>query len=295
MLVEAKAQNIIITDLSNLQELRRYLNAEEKSVSKQVMALWERQRELVTIETVKRALQTGSVPPEWVDPWREMIVAFVSDDLVTEWVKSISVAGDKIARKINRIQRKQFDFDATWQSVKAWVDKEGGRLIVDLTSAQVGSIHALLQNQIALNVTSPYVLAQRIRPLVGLTKRETMAVAKFMTSLTEQGVSADVFNKQVQRYAKTLHKNRASRIARTELSNSYNFGQEDSLRQAREAGELPGDPEKTWMAGGADPCEKCTGNEGEGYIPLDDTFSSGHMRPTAHPQCECAGGYRVRR
>ncbi len=286
---------MIITDARDYFVLRRHIRKEIPSISRPVKALWKQQAELVTVEITRLAIATGNIPPEWKGPWERMIREFVRDDITIQWIKNISVAGDGIAKKVNRLQRKQFDFDSTMTSVKAWVDNEGGRLIVDLTGAQMESIHALLQHQIALEVTSPYVLSQRIRPMVGLTNRETMAVAKFMATLQEQGVSPAMINKQVANYAKFLHKNRASRIARTEISNAFNFGQLNSLNQAVQEGWLPGVPEKSWMAGGADPCEICLENESVGPIALPDVFPSGDARPTAHPQCECAVGYRVRR
>ncbi|MBA7615386.1 hypothetical protein ES703_22667 [subsurface metagenome] len=295
MAIETRARDIVITDTRGVFELRRYLNEEERTISRPAKALWERQSKLVTIDTTKLALDSGRVPSEWEDPWDRMIREFVRDDIIPEWVKGIAVAGDRIAKKVNLLQRKQFDFDSTMTSVKAWVDSEGGNLIVNLTAAQVGSVHALLQDQIALGVTSPYILAQRIRPIVGLTEREALAVARFMGTLTEEGVAANVINSQVANYTKFLHKNRASRIARTELSNSYNFGQIDSMRQAVTEGWLPGVPEKSWMAGGANPCEICQENEAAGPIALDAAFPSGDEHPTAHPNCECAVGYRVRR
>lgn len=294
-LIEVKTRDIVITDVRDARVLRRYLDVEERNIARPVKALWERQRDLVTIDAVKHALERGDVLPEWEDGWARMIREFVRDDIIPEWIKSISVAGDGIARKVNQIQRKQFDFDTTMQSVKAWIDQNAGSLIVNLTTAQYNSIHALLQDQIALGVTSPYILAQRIRPIVGLTEREAMAMARFMASLTEEGVAANVVNKKVANYAKFLHKNRAARIARTEISNAYNFGQMDSLRKAAAEGWLPGDPEKSWIAGGVNPCDICLDNEAAGFIALDATFPSGDEHPTAHPSCECAVSYRVRR
>lgn len=294
MQIEVKARDVIISDMRDFHALRRYLKEEVQSIIRPVKAMWEKQSKVVTIDTVKLALQVNGVPPEWEVPWNRMTREFVRDDVIPVWVKSIAVAGDRIARKVNMLQRKQFDFDSTMTSVKAWVDSEGGKLIVDLIDAQMASTHALLQHQIALEVTSPYILAQRIRPIVGLTQRETLAVTKFMATLTEEGVAANVINSQVANYAKFLHKNRAMRIARTEISNAYNFGQLDSMKQAAAEGWLPGVPEKSWMAG-SNSCELCADNEGAGWIGLDDVFSSGDTRPTVHPSCACAVSYRVRR
>lgn len=295
MKLETHARDLVITDARSVFELRRYIDKEERIISSPVKALWEKQSGIVTVDTTRLALQSGMVPDEWKDPWDRMIREFVRDDIISEWVRSIGIAGDGIAKKINRLQRKQFDFDSTMVTVKAWIDDKGGKLIVNLTTAQFSSIHALLQNQIALGVTSPYVLAQRIRPIVGLTERETLAVVRFMAALSEEGVAANVVSSQVANYTEFLHKARATRIARTEISNAYNFGQLDSLKQAAHEGWLPGVPEKSWMAGGANPCDDCAENEAAGPVALDAAFPSGHEHPTAHPQCECAVSYRVRR
>jgi len=295
MALELRARDITITDVRNRLELRRYINANQDGIIRPVKALWRRQRELVTVETARIALQRGGVPPEWQDPWNEMITEFVESQVVDRWLEGIGTAADKIARKVNRLQRKQFDFNPTSWSVKDWVDTNGGRLIVNLTTAQFASTHALLQHQIALGVTSPYILAQHVRLHVGLTEREALAVTRFMTAMIEEGIPAARIAAQVEKYTTFLHKNRAMRIARTEISNAYNFGQMDSLWQANEAGWLPGEPEKGWIAGGQDPCDICEDNEADGYIALSAQFSSGHAHPTAHPSCECSVGYKIRR
>ncbi|MCK4385376.1 MAG: hypothetical protein KAW52_03845 [candidate division Zixibacteria bacterium] len=292
---EFKARDIVLTDRRSAIKLRRYLNKKESSISRPVRESWNQQAKLVTIDTTKKALEKGRIPAEWKEGWREKIREFVGDTVVPAWIKSIKESGDDVSKRVNRLQLKQFDFNVTMTSVKDWVDTAGGKLIVDLSAAQIGSIQALLQSQIALGVTSPYILAQRIRPIVGLTVREAMAVARVMTTLTEEGVSAGVINDQVGNYAKFLHKNRAARIARTELSNGYNFGHLDSVRQANAEGWLPGIPEKDWIAGGANPCDICTDNEGMGFIKLDAEFISGDQHPTAHPHCECSLGSRIRR
>jgi len=295
MHIESNARDIILTDRRFRLKLQKYVNKKESSISRPVKDLWEEQAKLITIKTAKRAIDTGKIPSDWKDGWSESIREFVRDEITTAWIKGISEAGDEVAKKVNLIRRKDFDFNTTMTSVKGWVDSHGGKLIVDLMAAQMASAHALLQAQIALGVTSPYLLAQRIRPMVGLTEREALAVVRFMATLTEEGLAADIINNQVARYAKVLHKNRAARIARTEISNAFNFGHLDSLSQASKGNWLPGTPEKDWIAGGADPCEICLDNEAQGFLALGAVFISGDQHPTAHPHCECSLGTRIRR
>jgi len=78
---------------------------------------------------------------------------------------------------------------------------------------------------------------------------------------------------------------RAKMIARTETNNAVSRG-------AFEANSAVGAREKEWIwYGGPCPTNVCENNEGEGRIPINDAFSSGHMYPSAHPMCRCTVVY----
>lgn len=295
LITETKARRLIITDRRDYGVFQQHLNDKSPAIIKSVKALWAKQKEEIDLKMAEKIVHTGGIPQELSEGWRDLTFLFVMKDLAPEWTKSIETAGHRMARKVNRIQTKQFDFNTTMAKIKEWIDSQGGRLIVDLTSAQYSTMYALIQNQITWGVTSPYLMAQRIKPIIGLTKREANAVSKLMATMLEEGIPAGTMNYQVERYAKFLHDGRAMRIARTEISNAYNFGEINSVRQARDEGWLPGAPQKEWMAGGDNPCEDCLENEGAGSIAVDNTFPSGDDAPTAHPNCKCTLGYSVRR
>jgi hypothetical protein len=50
--------------------------------------------------------------------------------------------------------------------------------------------------------------------------------------------------------------------------------------------------EKSWETESGNPCEVCLANVDDGWIDIDDTFSSGDDAPTAHPGCMCDLNYR---
>ena len=82
-----------------------------------------------------------------------------------------------------------------------------------------------------------------------------------------------------------MTKARAEMIAQTEANNAVSRG-------AYEANAAVGASEKEWLYyGGACPSGVCPDNEGDGRIPIDDSFSSGHSYPTAHPRCRCVVVY----
>lgn len=81
---------------------------------------------------------------------------------------------------------------------------------------------------------------------------------------------------------------RADLIARTEIMDAANQGFLQGLSQAQDAGLLPEDATKQWIATSGC-CDECDDLDGEEVL-LDEDFSSGDDSPPAHPRCRCALG-----
>lgn len=78
---------------------------------------------------------------------------------------------------------------------------------------------------------------------------------------------------------------RAHGIAVTEIGNAYAEGNLEVAQSLSDAGI---EMEKFWSTvGDAKVSELCSGNEAAGWIPLDQSFPSGHDRPLGHPYCRC--------
>jgi len=292
---EAKERRIVLTDANNLFELRRYIEKHEEEVIRPLKAMWKKQSEGITLKEAERAIQLGGVPSEWQDKWSEEIREFVREELLPEWVEAIYRAGSKIAKKINSVEWKEFQFSTTHQQVQNWVNSHGGELIVQLTAEQSAAVQAVLEQFVIEEPTTPYQLAIKLKEIVGLTKREAMAVVRFYNSLKEEGVSQSVLKKQVGRYAEFLRKNRAMRISRTELSFAYNKGQLYSIQQASESGYIQGEVRKIWLTSPDDRlCDICEPLDGE-EVSINESFSIGLDAPPAHPHCRCSVSYQVRR
>ena len=80
---------------------------------------------------------------------------------------------------------------------------------------------------------------------------------------------------------------RAHMIAVTDIGNAYEEGNLEVAQDMQAAGL---EMEKYWSTVGDDKVSKtvCQPNEDAGWIPLDDQFPSGHMRPLGHPSCRCS-------
>jgi len=84
---------------------------------------------------------------------------------------------------------------------------------------------------------------------------------------------------------------RAHLIAVTENAYAYEKGNAIVAATLAEAG-LP--MQKAWLTVDDDKVDEadCLPNEGEGWIPLDQTFQDGSDEPPAHPGCRCTIAYQ---
>lgn len=88
-------------------------------------------------------------------------------------------------------------------------------------------------------------------------------------------------------------RSRAHLVATVEIGNAYEAGSAITAQELRDGGLVM---EKAWLTVGdgkayeeGDPCGP---NEQQGWIPLDQPFSSGDMQPLGHPACRCTALYR---
>ena len=118
-------------------------------------------------------------------------------------------------------------------------------------------------------------------------------IGNIVTSGLENGESyqkvskniRDMFDGFSEKMPQAHIRNRAELIAVTETGNAYT---EAALIQSQSL-QLAGLPmEKSWNTVGDDRVsDGCRENAGVGWIPLDQAFPSGHMRPLRFPGCRC--------
>lgn len=296
----AKAQQMTIVDASNTARLATYIVRNQKRVARPIRGLWRAMAELVTPEEAKRAIRVGGLPVEWRTEWERTITSFVREDFNRILEGVFIEVGEAVARRVNALPRKEFEFRPTQQRVIREIEAHGGDLITRLLRAQLEAIKAALLEYVVAEGLTPFELAKRLRNLVGLTEGYANAVLRLERELTAAGLARDAIAKQIEKYAAFLHKVRAEMIARTELSFGYNRGQLEAILQAREEGWLAGEVVKIWTTTGQTGrvCEDCEELDGQA-LPLDGTFSAGDHEPVEspplHPQCGCSLTYETRR
>ena len=109
-------------------------------------------------------------------------------------------------------------------------------------------------------------------------------VAELVASAVKDGLSPQQLAAAL-RDAAGFSAERAETISITESAHALGQGQ-------RAAAETLGQDEKQWIPG---QCDYCLTNAEDGWIPIDQAFSTGDDTVPAHPRCTCTVIYRTRR
>lgn len=140
---------------------------------------------------------------------------------------------------------------------------------------------------------SPRQTAQLIKPLIGLTERQALAVLRQRRLLQASGKTAAQVKQALDRYTATLLRQRAEMIARTEIIRASTDGKVEAWRQAKAQGRLGQDLRTTWIVTPDDKlCPICEPLDGAIAV-IGGTFSVNGQSlsgPPAHPNCRCTVG-----
>ena len=188
----------------------------------------------------------------------------------------------------------QYNFESKDPRAIAWAQTQAGKRIQGITLETQQAVADLIADGLRTKLSRDEIVAQ-LKQTVGLDKRQSKALGNFymkrLEKYLEDGLTyeeaAAKAEKNGIRYRDKLLRQRAIRIARTEISSAANAGRYLSWEEANARGLLPPDSKKRWLTNIDERtcpiCQPLNGN----LIPWQATFSTGDIMPPAHPNCRC--------
>lgn len=172
------------------------------------------------------------------------------------------------------------DFNIANPRAIEWARTRSSALITEIGSSTREAVKSMIANGIKEG-RAPRLIAKEIRERVGLRSDQFETLRSFAaTGATE---------KQIERRAKQLLKQRSELIARTETLRSSNQGLREMWYQARDNDLLPADVKREWIATADDRTrDEHADLDGE-QVGLDEQFSLG-FEPGEEPACRCSQG-----
>lgn len=279
-----------------LRLLRSFLDANEPGLVRILVNTWRSQGKAITYKELREAILAGEISADLLDEWQQDYSRFVTEHMQPAWEKAIKTAGENLARKYP-----EWNFDPMADGVRSWTESHAAEFVTNSADTQIEGLRAVVRRAAVLEDMSVDQLARAIRPMVGLTKQQTIANLKYYQKLIESGVKEKRAQDLSARYAARQHRYRGYNIARTELAFAYNQGSYEATKQAQAAGYM-GETVKVWCTADDERvCSICGGLEGK-IIAMDEDFDfktklstrnqTIRRVPPAHPSCRCGVMYK---
>lgn len=283
-----------------LRRLDEFLDENVPELSRVLYRLFRDQQDAVTYEELREAALDGY--EREILQWQEDYVRFVN----TVISPAVLVAMKAGARQFEeRLGARLLDDSS--RDVVAWLDAHGAEFVTNTTAETRAAIKTILYKGQAEEWTAAK-MAQYIRPVIGLTRSDAAANAKYQQHvcdtlltnhprMTRESAERKA-HEAALKYSAHQHRRRADTIANTELAFAYNRGAHESVRRAMKSG-LMGTCVKVWSTAGTERvCSRCISLNGE-TIGFDEGFdikgrelyAGMHQTPPAHPRCRCAVKY----
>lgn len=142
------------------------------------------------------------------------------------------------------------------------------------------------EQEISDDVVGAYLRDNSLEKLSGGLDETTVArLRNALADAYQAGADYDGLVSAVQEEYGKFNDVRAGMIAQTEMNGAYNFGR-------KQLGLDLGFNEKSWNPDG-EACVVCLENVLDGWIGMDEEFSSGDDAPGAHPNCDCSLDVRL--
>ena len=278
-----------------LRQLYSFIDIREPKLARFLNNMWREQEKAITYKQIREAILGGELTPAMVESWQQSYSRFVAEHMLPKWEEAFKASATELKKKYP-----QFAFDGTAEAVREWNMNNAARFVTNCTTEQIQGLRAAIRRATDLVADGMNVdeLSRVIRPMVGLTDRQTRANLNYYQKLIDNGMSKEKARDKSIRYSAKQHRYRSQMIARTELAFSYNQGQFLAVKQAQEQN-LMGKCRKVWVTADTErTCPSCNSLDGK-EIEMDEDFNiqtnlKGNLIkrcPPAHPHCMCAINY----
>jgi SPP1 gp7 family putative phage head morphogenesis protein len=268
-----------------LLRLQAAADAAEPAVRARVLQALEKLRRSITADRLERVLKTrdavalhqlAALLPTYLRPALTALRHVVQAGLKT----GLQQAGGRLTLRFDLVSP---------HAIQAARD-HAAKLVVEVTNETRRAIRDVVARSYVEGIP-PRDAARLIRPLVGLTRRQALAVMRRYEEDVKRGVGRAAALARSQRYGERLLRRRALTIARTETIAAASRGQLTAWQQARARGKLSPTARKLWLVTPDDRlCPRCRAMEGRTAAidaPFVGPFGQA-LAPPLHPNCRCA-------
>jgi hypothetical protein len=278
------------------QAIERIARRLEPQLRKRFLAAVQATKDIVDLEALARAVQSGSVSQaslamrmgEWSDKYGAL-----STDL-----KAGFLAGGEVSYEVLDGAKFKLRFDLINPYAVNYASRKLPILVDYYKRDALTNIRDIITQSMEGKYTSQ-TAAKAIRDSIGLTDRYEKAVEHYKEQLIGEGITGDTLNGKVERYSAKLLRSRAKTIARTEIIQAQVAGQRALWEEAAREGLFDRQTAKrVWDTHDDErTCALCEAMDGQ-EIPYNGVYTQPELGnvnifgevlngPPLHPNCRC--------
>ncbi len=285
--IVAARRTTVRKDALTLTRLERFLDTATPRVVNCLTRVWKDQQQAITYRELSDAIDAGEISAGYLDEWRQQYSRLVTTELAPSW--------EEATQQAYSWAKETYGVTATDDMLPVldkYLSTRTAEFVTDVSEPQIKAIRAMVRRAALSTDITNAELARMIRPTIGLTVRDSNAVANFYERLRASGYGPKAAKERQATYAARLHRKRAETIADYEMARAYNSANDMYVREAQNQG-LLGKMRKRWITEGTERvCDVCRSLNGT-VVDMDDQFNflSKHMfhsdYPPIHLHCHC--------
>lgn len=278
------------------KEFAKYLRENSKRIARILYSSITANPGDIKYQEIRNALASGDIDRIWLRKWQQKYYQQIVDDLEPEWEQAWDSATRIMSSDISAAAGTSFTTTASSAYAREWMSQHAAERVVKLQATQERALRAVLTHYTNTEPVGTAELGRLIRSTIGLTPKQVESLKVERSRLIAEGFSSKEIETELGNYEGYLHRERAFRIATTEIQYAYNNGQLNGIKEARDSG-LFSDRVmiKKWDAS-PNACEFCTALDGQ-VLLLDELFphklNGAAECPPCHPYCTCGLKYEI--
>lgn len=284
------------------QKRRNFVNLhlnKSKLMFSRLFKVWQN---TVNYKRIKQAMNDNYVDPEWMSELEILTKQFIEAEFKPYLSSRVTESGMAMAKLIDKglnkkfnmsmVEVKQFNFNGASARTIDYINNQAFHLITwvtgDLPEIFRASFSYMSENDFSIQKAQMF-----LRDLLPLQKNGNCNYKHLMNYRDSLKVEGVLTEKQIASRVKVratkYRQYRIELIARTELSRAYNFGNQETIRQAQDAG-LVSKPKKKRIV-------QMDGDEQHGDMnneirELDEAYTNGEIYPgESSYNCRCVEEY----
>jgi len=276
-------------------KMRRALNATEPKLIRTLVKTWNAQKKALKYNEIEAALKLGNLSPVALATWKKQYQDMLIDEFTPQYEAISRAAWTVLEGDVNHLGF-ALAMPKVAATLKESIERREAFLKNVWTDSQAQSVNTVIKYFTVDNPINPKDAARYIRPLIGLTPNQSVAVLNRRALLEKDGLTGDALVKATQKYADSIERRRAENIVRTEMATAYNQSELIYFQEAISEG-VVATVMQTWLTAEDErTCDICAALDGE-QVDLNEYFQPEGLEPVqcppAHNSCRCTTTFDV--